>query len=279
MNIHQAIQQATRELQETSDSPRLDAELLMAYCLKCQRTYLYSHSEYELTAEQFAFWNHLIEARKNHLPIAYLTGQKEFWSLTFAVSIHALIPRPATESLIEYILGHVTSDEPLSVCDLGTGTGAIAIALAKSRPKWSITAVDIQPGAIALARYNALHHHCTHIQFYQSHWFDKLSGKTFDIIMSNPPYIDENDEHLKQGDVQHEPLIALQSANKGMHDLLYLIQQSKHHLKPNGILILEHGYQQQADVLHAMKAQGFHPVQGFTDHEQQPRFCIAFNPY
>jgi release factor glutamine methyltransferase len=275
MNISSAIQQATVELHASSDSPRLDAELLMSYCLKCSRTYLYSHSEYELTDKQQSFWYHLLQARKNHQPIAYLTGQKEFWSLDFALSHHALIPRPATECLIEYILGHASSDRPLSVCDLGTGSGAIAVSLAKSRPQWKITAVDVQATAIALARYNAHYHHCAQIQFYQSDWFNKLPQNTFDIIVSNPPYIDETDVHLQQGDVQHEPRIALQSPRRGMHDLLHIIEQSSKHLHPNGMLILEHGYQQQDDVLNALTEFGFKNAQGFLDHDQQPRFCVA----
>jgi release factor glutamine methyltransferase len=275
MNISSAIQQATVELHASSDSPRLDAELLMCYCLKISRTYLYSHSEYELTDKQQSFWYHLLQARKKHQPIAYLTGQKEFWSLDFALSHHALIPRPATECLIEYTLAQTDSDKLLSVCDLGTGSGTIAITLAKSRPKWKIIAVDIQATAVALARYNAHYHHCPQIEFYQSDWFNKLPQKTFDIIISNPPYIDETDPHLQQGDVLHEPRIALQSPKQGMYDLLYLIEQSSEHLRPNGILILEHGYQQQPNVLNAMTEFGLKDAQGFLDHDQQPRFCVA----
>lgn len=274
MNIYSALKSACSQLESATDSPRLDAELLLAYCLGQSRSYLYAYPETELTSLQLDFFNHLIDQRKKSIPIAYLIGEKEFWSLNFKISIHTLIPRPATESLVAFVLDNFTNPT-LDICDLGTGSGAIAISLAKHRPKWSITAVDLQPGALAMARANANKHQCKNIEFYCSYWFDKLSDKKFDIIISNPPYIDPHDIHLNKGDVQHEPKQALISQQQGLEDLFYLISASQKHLNPNGTLILEHGYNQQAQIIDAMLKQGMEEVQGHMDDEQMPRFCVG----
>jgi release factor glutamine methyltransferase len=274
LTIREAIVEASRELKPFSESPRLDAELLMAYCLKKNRTYLYSHDEELLQESQLRFWTQLIEKRKACWPIAYLTGEKEFWSLSLKVSIDVLIPRPATETLIEYLLENYDADTTLSVVDLGTGTGAIAIALAKERPLWNITAVDIHPGTLAMAQYNARRLHCDHIQFRCSNWFQKLSHLNFDLIISNPPYIAPLDPHLNQGDIQYEPKRALVSDKAGFKDLAELIHQSLLHLRPKGRIILEHGYEQQAEVQKMMQAQGFE-VEIYSDHEGLPRFCVG----
>lgn len=275
MEIHSALKRACAQLESITDSPRLDAEILMAYCINQSRSYLYAYPEATLLPIQLNFFDYLIEQRKKSIPIAYLIGEKEFWSLNFNISIHTLIPRPATESLVSFVLEHF-SNQPLNVCDLGTGSGAIAISLAKHRPNWSIAAVDLQPGALAMAQANALKHHCSNIQFYCSHWFDKLKGKSFDLIISNPPYIDIHDQHLNLGDVQHEPLKALISEQQGLEDLYHLITASQKHLNPNGMLILEHGCEQQTPVLEAMRQQEMHRPEGHMDEEQHPRFCVGF---
>ena len=164
----------------------------------------------------------------------------------------------------------------MKVCDLGTGTGAIAIALAKERPNWHITAIDIQPGALAIASANARRIKCHNIEFVCSNWFSKIPTKHFDLIISNPPYIDAKDEHLSQGDVQHEPKKALVSDYQGLSDLHHLIRESKKHLHPQGLLILEHGHQQQQQVLDFMQQHDLHNISGHLDEEQNQRFCIGY---
>ena len=276
MNIAIALRQACADLEIISDSPRLDAELIFAFALKRTRTYLYSHGDEDLTFEQQKYLSTLLKIRQQSIPVAYIVGEKEFWSLKFLISPTTLIPRPATECLIEYVLQHYPENQELKVCDLGTGSGAIAVSIAKERPLWDITAVDIQASALAMAEYNARHHHCFNIHFYCSHWFDKIPSQQFDIIISNPPYINANDPHLKTGDVQHEPSLALQSHEHGLHDIKHLILHSQSHLKPQGLLILEHGYDQQEQVLAALKQQGFKNIQGLFDHDKLPRFCVAY---
>lgn len=276
MNIREAIAEASIPLIAITPSARLDAELLMAYCLKRPRTFLYSHNEYELTPKQQELWAFLLKQRQASLPIAYLTGEKEFWSLTFKMSIDTLIPRPATESIIEYVLSCYPKDSSLKVCDLGTGSGVIAITLAKERPLWNIIALDIHPGALAMAQYNATQHQCYNIQFICSNWMAKVNHYHFDLIISNPPYIAPQDPHLNQGDVQHEPLRALVSADDGYQDLKLLIQQARQKLNPQGRLICEHGYEQQAKVMTIMHQHDLN-VEAHIDHEGIPRFCVGLN--
>ena len=276
MNIAIALRQACADLEIISDSARLDAELIFAFALKRTRTYLYSHSDEELSFEQQKYLSTLIKIRQQSIPVAYIIGEKEFWSLKFSISPTTLIPRPATECLIEYVLQHYPENQALKVCDLGTGSGAIAVSLAKERPLWNITAVDIQASALAMAEYNARHHQCFNIKFYCSHWFDKIPSQQFDIIISNPPYIFVHDSHLKTGDVQHESSLALKSPEQGLHDIKHLILHSQSHLNPKGLLILEHGYDQQEHVLAALNQQGFKNIQGFCDHDKLPRFCVAY---
>jgi release factor glutamine methyltransferase len=242
---------------------------------QCSKIKLYSHSDKVLDHRQIAALENFIAHRQNYLPMAHIIGYKEFWSLDFKVSLATLIPRPATECLVAYILEH-KSHHPLKVLDLGTGTGAIAISIAKERPSWEITAVDLNPSALSMARQNAIAHHCKNIKFLQSNWFSRLVGMNFDVIISNPPYIAKNDVHLLQGDIQHEPRLALVSEDEGYFDLNLLIAHSKKHLDAQGMLLLEHGSQQQDKILQRMTASGFNHVEGHLDLDHLPRFCVAY---
>jgi release factor glutamine methyltransferase len=276
MNISKALQQGVLTLQQKSDSPRLDAELLMSFCLKKPRTFLFSHADEELTPKELIHWEFLLKLRQSSLPIAYLTGQKEFWSIPLNISINTLIPRPATESLVEYILDFYAKHSQLKVCDLGTGSGAIAIALAKERTLWKIHAIDVHENTLAMAKYNALKNNCQQIKFICSDWFNKLPNEQFDLIVSNPPYIAPQDPHLTQGDVQHEPKRALISYHEGYKDLEYLVIESQQHLKQHGQIILEHGYQQSHQIVKLMENHGLKNIQSFPDHDGNPRFCVGF---
>jgi release factor glutamine methyltransferase len=274
MRIGETLKKTTQSLSAISDSPRLDAEILMGHVLKKNRSFLYAYPEYALSPEEQLLWQQLIEQRLRSMPVAYLIGEREFWSLSFQVSPATLIPRPATESIVEFILNHYPN-RPLQICDLGTGTGAIAIALQHERPLWDVCAVDIQPEAIALAQKNAQRHHAP-IHLICSNWFEKIPRSKFHIIVSNPPYIDPDDPHLSQGDVQHEPMSALISQEHGLADITYLLKHSANHLHDNGMLIFEHGYDQQERILEMMKTYGWQNPKGFQDDEGQPRFCVGY---
>jgi release factor glutamine methyltransferase len=274
MSISDSLKEATQSLSAISDSPRLDAEILMAHVLQKNRSFLYAHPEYALSPSEQLLWQQLLEQRLHSVPVAYLVGEREFWSLPFYVSPATLIPRPATESMVAYILNHYPNT-PLQVCDLGTGTGAIAISLKHERPLWDVLAIDIQPDAIALAQKNAQRNH-TPISLICSNWFEGIPKSKFHIIVSNPPYIDPEDSHLQQGDVQHEPKSALISDKQGLADIEYLLTHSAKHLHNNGMIIFEHGYDQQERILKMMQTYGWQNAQGFQDEEGQPRFCVGF---
>jgi len=275
MNLKEALTYSQKKLENISDSARIDAELLIMHICACSKTTLYSHGETKLSASQIETLDHFIHHRQQQQPIAYIIGHKAFWSSDFELSLATLIPRPATECLVAYMLAHAPH-QACKVLDLGTGSGAIAISLAKERPAWDITAVDLSAAALHMAMHNAKQQHCQHIEFIQSNWFKRLSGRHFDIIISNPPYIAEHDIHLTRADVQHEPRLALVSKADGYFDLMHLITQSKKYLNPAGMLIIEHGYQQQDDILKIMRQAHFERVEGHLDLENLPRFCVAY---
>lgn len=266
MSIEHWLQSARGQL--NTDSARLDAELILAHVLQVSRTYLYTWSDRLLTAEQVMAASSLLALRQQGQPIAYLCGMREFWSLPLSVSSATLIPRPDTETLVEWALT-LPLPEHARVLDLGTGTGAIALALASERPQWHITAVDSQPEAVALALSNRNKLQLP-IQVQLSDWFSAVTG-SFDLIVSNPPYIDPLDPHLQQGDVRFEPHSALIAADHGMADLTHIIEQAPRFLHPDGWLLLEHGYQQAELVVAALQRQHFVDCRTQSDLAGQPR--------
>jgi len=277
MDIRQALANATQALSKTSDSARLDAELLLAHCLQKTRTYLFTWPEKNLTAAQSECFNALLTQRLTGHPIAHLTGTREFWGLELQVTPDTLIPRPDTELLVEIALAHLEkkADEQTgkkaqqSLLDLGTGTGAIALAIASEHPHLHITATDIDAATLAVAQRNAAQHHCNTIRFLQSDWFQALAtlpdNDRFDMIVSNPPYIANDDPHLQQGDVRFEPDRALTSGDDGLHDIRHLIQNAKSHLKTGGWLFIEHGYDQGDAVTTLLRQAEYTQVQCHQD--------------
>ncbi|MEY8216099.1 MAG: peptide chain release factor N(5)-glutamine methyltransferase, partial [Colwellia sp.] len=232
-------------LNKTSDSAKLDADILLSLALKKERSYLLTWPEKQISNEQLADYLSLLIRRMNGEPIAYITGIKEFWSLSFFVSTDTLIPRPDTETLIELVLTLYHGNEGLSCLDLGTGTGAIALALASEKPSWKIEAIDYNQNAIALAQKNAKHLNLSQVDIYQSDWFSSVEKhKTFDLIVSNPPYIDSDDENLNQGDIRFEPISALVAKDQGLADIKFIAEQAVAYLKPQGKLFFEHGFEQ-----------------------------------
>jgi len=266
-DIQQALAKACELLQQAnqvSDTVRLDAELLLADVMGKDRTWLYTWSDKLLTLEQWQRYQALLAERAIGQPVAYLIGYREFWGLNLKVSPDTLIPRPDTEALVDQVLSLLPQSEAC-IADLGTGTGAIALALASEKPRWQVYACDYQAGAVALATQNRDQLGLKQVKVLQSDWCQALPDNAFDLIVSNPPYIEADDPHLSQGDVRFEPLSALTSGPDGLEDIRVICQQSQRCLKQGGWLLLEHGYNQAVAVQEIMLASGYKEVSSLQD--------------
>jgi len=239
-----------------------DTRILLSHGLGLSRVQLITQSERIITKTQAQQLTTLFQRRLQGEPIAYIIGQREFYGLTLRVTPDVLIPRPETELLVELALKHLPKQGRL--LDLGTGSGAIAIAIAHTRPDACVTALDFSPAALAIARHNAAQHK-TPITFLQSHWYEALTAPCFDIIVANPPYIRAGDIHLTQGDLRFEPLQALTDHADGLSALRAIIAGAPAHLRPDGWLLLEHGYDQAGAVRHLLQAKGWHEIQSWQD--------------
>ncbi len=270
-DIKHLLDHATRCLAEASPSARLDAEILIAYTLKCSRAYLYAHPEKTLTTAQREQYQHLLAQRVTGMPIAYLTQTREFWSLPLHVCPDTLIPRPETELLVELALHWLHDVSPATILDLGTGSGAVALALASERPDWHVLAVDKSEAALHVARNNAAQLGIHNLDLLCSDWFEAIPLQSFHAILSNPPYIAENDEHLMHGDVRFEPQEALVSGKEGLDALTHIIQHSIARLKPNGLLLLEHGFTQGTQVTTLLEQAGYQNVRSWPDAQGHNR--------
>ncbi len=237
------------------DSPRRDAEVLLCHVLERDRSYLYAWPEAEVSSALEQRYQALLSARQRGEPVAYLIGYREFWSLDLRVNAHTLIPRPETETLVEWALS-LSLPPQARVLDLGTGTGAIALALAKERPEWDVLATDASAPALHTARLNARDNALTQVRFCAAHWLRPLQGQ-WHLIASNPPYIDPDDAHLQQGDLRFEPSSALAAGEAGLADLRELCETAPAQLVPGGWLLMEHGFEQGAAVRELLQAQGF----------------------
>jgi release factor glutamine methyltransferase len=257
-----------------SDSARRDAEILLGFVTGRARTFLMAFGETLLTPPQQQQLETLLARRERGEPVAYLVGEREFWSLPLSVSPATLIPRPDTECLVELALERLPA-QPCRMLDLGTGTGAIALALASERPDCAVTGVDLHPEAVALAQHNAQKLNIGNAQFLQGSWFAPLAGQTFALIVSNPPYIDAADPHLAQGDVRFEPGSALVAADRGLADLAAIVRQAPQYLQPQGWLLLEHGWQQGHSVRELLQAAGFSAVATHRDYGGNDRVTLG----
>ena len=257
-----------------SESPRRDAEILLEHVTGKTRTFILAFGETALTDAQCDQLAELLARRQRGEPIAHLIGVREFWSLPLFVSPATLIPRPDTECLVEQALARL----PATACrilDLGTGTGAIALALASERPDCDVVAVDRMADAVALALRNKAHLAIPNVRILQSDWFSALQGQSFEMIVSNPPYIDAQDPHLSQGDVRFEPLSALVAGDQGMADIAHIIAQARHALTPGGFLLLEHGWQQGALVRDAFSQAGYTQIETCRDYGDNERITLG----
>jgi release factor glutamine methyltransferase len=258
------------------DSPtaRLDAELLLSAALDKPRSYLRTWPEHEPGAEQLSAFATMLERRRAGEPVAYILGHQGFWSLDLEVAPHTLIPRPDTELLVETAL-QLAPAAPRRVLDLGTGTGAIALALASERGGWRVTGVDRIAEAVELAERNRQRLKLTNAGFRLSSWFDALAGECFDLIVSNPPYIAAADRHLDEGDVRFEPMSALVAGADGLVDIRQIIDQAPRHLEAGGWLLLEHGYDQAEAVRGLLSAAGFAAVESRRDLGGHERISLG----
>jgi release factor glutamine methyltransferase len=248
-----------------SDTAALDVELLLCHCLQKSRSYLrgWPTAQVPLAAEQQ--FQQLLQRREQGEPIAYLMGERGFWNLDLAVSPATLIPRPETELLVEKSLQLFSANVAIKVLDLGTGTGAIALALASERSQWHITACDVEPAAVALAEKNRKKYQLDNVLLLQSDWFSAVGTQRYDLIVSNPPYIDATDIHLQQGDVRFEPRSALVSEDQGLAAIKKIVDTAPEFITPAGWLLLEHGYNQAQAVRAILRQAGFDQV--FTEQD------------
>jgi len=258
---------------ELPDSPtaRLDVELLLAAALGKPRSFLHTWPERIVSTEAAQAFDGFLKRRLTGEPVAYILGQQGFWNIDLEVATHTLIPRPETEMLVETALELLPSAIPHRLLDLGTGTGAIALSLAKDRPQWTVTAVDRVEEAVELAERNRQRLHLDNAHVMRSHWFSAVEGQRFDLILSNPPYIASNDPHLVEGDVRFEPSSALVSGTDGLDDLRLIVSQAPAHLEAGGWLLLEHGYDQGSAVRELLNRHGFEQIQtrrDLGDHER-----------
>jgi release factor glutamine methyltransferase len=239
------------------------------------RSYLYTWPDRALTSAQLNRFEKLLSRRYQGEPIAYITGHREFWSLDFAVSPAVLIPRPETERLVEIALQHLPEDQPATVADLGTGSGALALALAHERPRCQIVATDSSADALAIAEHNRQILKLSNVQLLPGCWFEPLTGRRFNVIVSNPPYVAEGDPHLLQGDLCFEPAQALIAGPDGLKAIRDIINAAPEHLKEGGWLMLEHGYNQGGAVMELLTQRGFKQVYCYQDYGERERATIG----
>jgi len=244
---------------------RLEVQILLCHALGVARSWLISHDRDHLAEPDAQTYSALLSRRLAGEPIAYIVGSREFFGLEFKTTPAVLIPRPETELLVELALARIPENQPCKVLDLGTGSGAIAISIAKNRPLAAVTAVDQSQQALAVARDNVARLEAPNLCLLHSDWFGALGAQTFNLIVSNPPYVEEADPHLQRGDLRFEPLSALASGMDGLDDIRSIAAIAPQHLKPGGLLLLEHGYNQGASCRAILRQQGFLSVESIRD--------------
>ncbi len=275
MNIVEALEYGRAALSD-SDSPEVDSQVLLGHILECTRSYFHTWPEKKLTLDQQKQFETFIEQRQKGKPVAHITGQRGFWSLNLTVTPDTLIPRPDTELLVSLALEKLKPE--MTVADLGTGTGAVGLSLAQEVPSINLFASDASPAALDIARINAINNKISNVQFWQGSWLDAIKADCLDMIVSNPPYIEADDEHLSQGDVRFEPLTALASGLDGLDDIRHITVQAQQCLNPAGWLLIEHGYHQAGQVQQLFSAAGFVNVSSHKDYGDNDRVVMGQQP-
>lgn len=275
MTVAEALH-CQHQLTAISDTPLLDCQLLLEHCLHKNRAWLLAYPEAILTEPAQTAFLQLLERRRLGEPVSYLLGQQGFWDMSLVVSPATLIPRPETELLVELTLQHgPAADAPARCLDLGTGSGAVALAIARERPAWQVMASDASFAALHIAARNAAQWQ-PDVALLQGNWLDAIASHSLDIIVANPPYIDSADSHLPA--LVHEPASALVADNHGLADLDNILANARRCLAPNGLLLMEHGHDQQRALLKQLTHSGYEQVTGMGDLNHQPRVVMARQP-
>lgn len=272
------LDDAAQLLYNSSDTPRIDAEVLMQHVVQQPLAWLIAYADSSASAEHITSFYHLLEQRQQGQPIAYLTGSREFWSLTLKVSADVLIPRPDTETLVEQALEKLPLGKSARVLDLGTGSGAIALAVAKERPRAQVLATDASAPALVIAQENAILNDIGNVEFLESDWFSQIPAQQFHLIASNPPYVMQGDPHLQQGDLRAEPELALVGGGDGLDDIRHICGTAATYLKPGGYLIVEHGFDQASRVRDCFESNGYQDIVLFEDINGLPRCSLGRCP-
>lgn len=276
--VRAALEHAVQALALSSDAARLEAETLLAHILNKPRHYPYVWPEHPLAETQYRRFALLCRRRAAGEPVAYLLGRREFWSLDLEVTPDTLIPRPETECLVAAALTLIPSCAKWLIADLGTGSGAIALAIAKERPHCRVIATDISPAALAVAKGNALRLGIRNVEFAEGDWFAALAERRYRMILSNPPYIADNDPHLERGDVRFEPRSALVGGPRGMTPIRLIADRARTYLAPNGRLLLEHGYQQGRHLARLLLRLGYRDITYHRDYAGRQRVIEGIAP-
>ena len=274
MTRQQAVDFAAARLVQVCDNPRLDAQLLVCHACDIEHAGLFAHPETPLSRSEESRFRSCCSSRILGTPLAHISGKKEFWSLEFIVNEHVLIPRPETELLVETALQCIAEKKGVKILDLGTGCGAIAVAIAKERRDCTVVAADISTLALKVARMNAKRHG-TDILFIHSDWYENLGRHQFDVIVSNPPYIAEKDPELDAHVAQFEPALALISGESGLEALERIIGKASRYLALGGHIVLEHGFRQGQQTRRLLQQHGFEQVRTCQDLAGQDRVSCA----
>lgn len=278
MNLIDALEAAANQLAPIHDTGQLDAEVLLAFVLDKPRHLAYAFPERKLSLAQADAYATLVARRTAGEPVAYITGEREFWSMSLRVTPDTLIPRPDTERLVEIALNLMPPDQRCRIADLGTGTGAIALALAIERVRCLVVATDNSESALEVARDNATRHQLSNIEFRLGNWCDALNDELFELIVCNPPYVKVGDSHLSQGDVRFEPSTALIGGPDGLDEIRCVCDGARSHLHPGGYLLVEHGAEQKHAAHDLMVASGYQDIVHYQDYAQRDRVTQARLP-
>ena len=270
--IAEALRWALDQLKE-NEQGYLESQILLAYVLKCDRVKLMAWPQERIASDQELHFQQLVQRRASHEPIAYLIGEKEFWSHRYIITSDVLVPRPETERLVEVVLEKLPAHS-MTVLDMGTGSGVIACTLALMRPSWHVFGLDLSERALEIAKINSQNLQIKNITFLQSDWFSNFKDEKLDAIISNPPYLRADDPHLDK-DLLFEPRGALVSGETGLEAFEKLIEESTHHLKPGGSLIFEHGYEQAQMVKNLLLKSGYCDICTFLDLSKHPRVSMG----
>lgn len=273
MTVRDLLDKGSTQLSAHS-AARLECELLLAAVLGVGRSFLFAHPERAVAPEEADAYDALLQRRAGGEPLAYITGQREFWSLPLKVTPAVLIPRPETERLVEAALERIPPGSAMRIADLGTGSGAIALALASERPRCEIHATERSETALAVARENAARLHIRNVDFHRGSWFEPLFG-TFGLIVSNPPYVAAGDPHLEEGDLRFEPKTAQSPGPEGLEAIRQIIGESQSRLEPGGWLLLEHGHDQGAACRALLEEHGFEAIETLTDLQGIERVSLG----